>query len=105
MRFGHLSSENIKKVLKNECENIGINIDNFEDKKKEIIVKNESPILIKPSPIIPRTSAALVGWRSSLIDCSLECFGRLYVSPTGTIEPPRRPGEFRVDNQKFIFLG
>lgn len=61
--------------------------------------------MIKPSPDFPKTSSAFIGWRSSLPKYNLECFGKLYVSPVQTIEPPIKPNEFRVDQQTFIYLG
>ncbi|KAF7992973.1 hypothetical protein HCN44_005754 [Aphidius gifuensis] len=105
-RFGHLSGENFKKVLSNECKNLGIPIDTFERKlNKQNDTDNKSIIMIKSSPIIPKTSSAFIGWRSSLPKYNLEYFGKLYVSPVQTIEPPIKPNEFRIDKQTFIYLG
>ncbi|KAH0553870.1 hypothetical protein KQX54_005399 [Cotesia glomerata] len=60
------------------------------------------PGAVNPSPAIPRTSSATVGWRSSLPEHNLEVFGRLHISPKNTIITSL-PEHFT--HQKFIILG
>ncbi|XP_031370435.1 uncharacterized protein LOC102678951 [Apis dorsata] len=86
-KYEHLMGGFFKKVLIEECRKKGFPADTFEHKPPEDTIKR-SPILLKPSPSIPRTTS-----------------GRWYTSPKHTIEPPMKPGEFRVAQQKFIFLG
>ncbi|XP_068967462.1 uncharacterized protein [Bombus flavifrons] len=86
-KYEHLSGEFFKKVLAEECRKEGFPADTFQHKPPEDAIKR-SPILLKPSPSIPRTAS-----------------GHWYISPKRTIEPPIEPGEFRVMQQRFIFLG
>ncbi|GLV34547.1 hypothetical protein CBL_09027 [Carabus blaptoides fortunei] len=50
----------------------------------------------------PITSSAMVGWRSSRIECSMERFGPLYISPRHTVTEPDRPSS---PAQQHILLG
>ncbi|XP_066991348.2 ciliary microtubule inner protein 1 [Anabrus simplex] len=43
---------------------------------------------VSSSPPFPKTSAGMVGWRSSDLRNSLEIAGPMYVSPVLTIHPP-----------------
>ncbi|XP_016769938.1 uncharacterized protein LOC107965072 isoform X2 [Apis mellifera] len=86
-KYEHLMGGFFKKVLVEECRKKGFPADTFEHKPPEDAIKR-SPILLKPSPSIPRTTS-----------------GRWYISPKHTIEPSMKPGEFRIVQQKFIFLG
>ncbi|XP_026670601.1 uncharacterized protein LOC108626323 [Ceratina calcarata] len=103
-RYGHLTGEFFKEVLVEECRKAGFPVDTFEPKPPEDTIKR-SPIPLKPSPAIPRTTSGTVGLRSSRPECNLEFTGLWYVSPKHTIEPPLEPGEFRVTRQRFIYLG
>ncbi|XP_043260484.1 uncharacterized protein C20orf85 homolog [Colletes gigas] len=103
-KYGHLNGEFFKKVLAEECRKKGLPVDTFERKPPEDAIKR-SPILLRPSPSIPRTTSGLVGFRSSRPEYNLEFTGRWYISPKWTIEPPIEPGEFRVAQQTLIFLG
>nr|XP_012144109.1 PREDICTED: uncharacterized protein LOC105662911 [Megachile rotundata] len=102
-KYEHLTGEFFKKVLAEECRKEGLPVDTFERKPPEDAIKR-SPIPLEPSPVIPRTTSGMVGLRSRT-KCNLEFTGRWYVSPKWTIEPPVEPGEFRVTQQRFIFLG
>lgn len=68
------------------------------------LVKNFNKIL-QPSPPIPKTSLAFVGWRSSRDEYRLEFQGAMYISPKRTISPPPESGTLPITNQRFIFLG
>ncbi|XP_076181054.1 uncharacterized protein LOC143153566 [Ptiloglossa arizonensis] len=103
-KYEHLGGEFFKKVLTEECRKKGLPADTSERKPPEDVIKR-SPILLKPSPAIPRTTSGMVGLRSSRSEYNLEFTGPWYMSPKWTIEPPMAPGEFRVDQQRFIFLG
>ncbi|XP_050597374.1 uncharacterized protein LOC126925645 isoform X1 [Bombus affinis] len=103
-KYEHLSAEFFKKVLAEECRKEGFPADTFQHKPPEDAIKR-SPILLKPSPSIPRTASGMVGLRSSRPEYNLEFTGHWYISPKRTIEPPIEPGEFRVMQQRFIFLG
>ncbi|XP_017766167.1 PREDICTED: uncharacterized protein C20orf85 homolog [Eufriesea mexicana] len=103
-KYAHLTGEFFKKVLTEECRKEGFPADTFEHKPPEDAIKR-SPILLKPSPSIPRTTSGMVGFRSSRPEYDLEFTGRWYVSPKLTTEPPMGPGKFRVAQQRFIFLG
>ncbi|XP_076247439.1 uncharacterized protein LOC143187233 [Calliopsis andreniformis] len=103
-KYEHLSGEFFKKVLAEECRKKGFPADTFERRPPEDAIKR-SPIPLKPTPFIPRTTSGTVGLRSSRPECNLEFTGRWYVSPKWTIEPPLEPGEFRIEQQRFIFLG
>ncbi|XP_053978273.1 uncharacterized protein C20orf85-like [Hylaeus anthracinus] len=103
-KYGHLTNEFFKRVLAEECRKKGLPADSFERKPPEDAIKR-SPIPLKPSPSIPRTTSGMVGFRSSHPEYNLEFTGRWYISPKWTIEPPIEPGEFRVTQQRFIFLG
>lgn len=65
----------------------------------------KSPICLQSSAPIPKTSSAVIGWRSSILENNLEFLGPFYVSPITTIEPPLKSDEFRVVKQRFIILG
>ncbi|XP_043512546.1 uncharacterized protein LOC122530007 isoform X2 [Frieseomelitta varia] len=86
-KYEQLSGDFFKKVLAEECKKEGFPADTFQYKPPDDAIKR-SPILLKPSPSIPRTTS-----------------GRWYISPKQTIEPPVEPDEFRVRQQRFIFLG
>ncbi|XP_043793485.1 uncharacterized protein LOC122715394 [Apis laboriosa] len=103
-KYEHLMGGFFKKVLIEECRKKGFPADTFEHKPPEDTIKR-SPILLKPSPSIPRTTSGMIGLRSSHPEYNLEFTGRWYTSPKHTIEPPMKPGEFCVAQQKFIFLG
>ncbi|XP_033220269.1 uncharacterized protein LOC117174921 [Belonocnema kinseyi] len=103
-RYKYLTGEYFKQVLAEECRKAGLPMDSFQRKNSEDPLK-KSPIPLKSSPPIPKTSSAIIGWRSSLSENNLEFLGPFYVSPKTTIEPPLEPGEFRVQKQWFIFLG
>lgn len=77
--------------------------------KDKLLAANKSfernlipPEAVKPSPVIPRTSSATVGWRSSQPEHNLEIFGRLHISPKNTIITSS-PED--LAHQKFIILG
>ncbi|XP_043284727.1 uncharacterized protein [Venturia canescens] len=104
-KYDYLRGDFIKKILAEECAIAGIPVDTFEA-KPPVNLDTLSPIPLKASPMpVPKTSSAIVGWRSSRREHNLEFVGPFYVAPKHTIEPPMIPGEFRVTNQKFIFLG
>ncbi|PBC28801.1 uncharacterized protein LOC107998295 [Apis cerana] len=103
-KYEHLMGGFFKKVLIEECRKKGFPADTFEHKPPEDAIKR-SPILLKPSPSIPRTTSGMIGLRSSHPEYNLEFTGRWYISPKHTIEPSMKPGEFRIVQQKFIFLG
>ncbi|KOC61739.1 hypothetical protein WH47_02996 [Habropoda laboriosa] len=86
-KYEHLTGEFLKKVLTEECRKKGFPADTFEHKPPEDAIKR-SPIPLKPSPSIPRTTS-----------------GCWYISPKRTIEMPVEPDEFRITQQRFIFLG
>lgn len=65
----------------------------------------KSSIPLQESRPIPKTSSALIGWRSSIYENNLEIMGPFYVSPKTTIDPPLDNEEFRVEKQRFIILG
>ncbi|XP_076381757.1 uncharacterized protein LOC117220087 [Megalopta genalis] len=104
IKYEHLTGEFFKKVLAEECRKEGLPADSFERKPSEDAIKR-SPIPLKPSSTIPKTTSGMVGLRSFGPEYSLEFTGRWYISPKWTIEPPEEPGEFRVRQQRFIFLG
>ncbi|XP_076281694.1 uncharacterized protein LOC143209647 [Lasioglossum baleicum] len=104
MKYEHLTGKFFKKVLAEECRKKGLPADTFERKPPEDAIKR-SPIPLKPSPAIPRTTSGMVGLRSLGSEYNLEFTGRWYISPRWTIEPPMESGEFRVTQQNFIFLG
>ncbi|XP_076752932.1 ciliary microtubule inner protein 1 isoform X2 [Xylocopa sonorina] len=103
-KYGHLTGEFFKKVLAEECRKEGFPADTFERKPPEDAIKR-SPIPLKPSPFIPRTTSGMVGLRSSRPEYNLEFTGSWFISPKRTVEPPLEPGEFRVIHQRFISLG
>ncbi|XP_046397531.1 uncharacterized protein C20orf85 homolog [Ischnura elegans] len=71
------------------------------NKMKEFRAK--VPMEAQPSPPIPTTTSAMVGWRCSS-GYWLENFGPLYVSPRHTIDPPSQPRiEPEEDEQDEIF--
>ncbi|XP_043512544.1 uncharacterized protein LOC122530007 isoform X1 [Frieseomelitta varia] len=103
-KYEQLSGDFFKKVLAEECKKEGFPADTFQYKPPDDAIKR-SPILLKPSPSIPRTTSGMIGLRSSHPQYNLEFTGRWYISPKQTIEPPVEPDEFRVRQQRFIFLG
>ncbi|XP_029047686.2 uncharacterized protein LOC114878261 [Osmia bicornis bicornis] len=103
-KYKHMTGEFFKKVLAEECRKEGLPADTFERKPPEDAIMR-SPIPLKPSPFIPRTTSGMVGLRSSRPEYNLEFTGRWYISPKWTIEPPMESDEFRVTQQRFIFLG
>ncbi|XP_031830874.1 uncharacterized protein LOC116426282 [Nomia melanderi] len=103
-KYEQLTGEFFKKVLAEECRKKGLPAETFERKPPEDAIKR-SPIPLKPSPAIPRTTSGMVGLRSTRPEYNLEFTGRWYISPRWTIEPPVEPHEFRVTQQRFIFLG
>ncbi|CAK9816735.1 hypothetical protein ANTPLA_LOCUS9086 [Anthophora plagiata] len=103
-KYEHLTGEFFKKVLTEECRKKGFPADTFEHKPPEDAIKR-SPIPLKPSPSIPRTTSGMVGLRSSRPEYNLEFTGCWYISPKRTIEMPVEPGEFRLTQQRFIILG
>ncbi|KZC09522.1 hypothetical protein WN55_00194 [Dufourea novaeangliae] len=103
-KYEHLTGDSFKKVLDEESRKKGLPADTFERKPPEDTIKR-SPIPLKPSPAIPRTTSGIVGLRSSRPEYNLEFTGRWYVSPRWTIEPAVELDEFRVTQQRFIFLG
>ncbi|XP_044582198.1 uncharacterized protein LOC123263476 isoform X1 [Cotesia glomerata] len=103
-RFDHLSGENVKRLVE---EYLGES--KVRELKDKLLPVNKSfernlipPGAVNPSPAIPRTSSATVGWRSSLPEHNLEVFGRLHISPKNTIITSL-PEHFT--HQKFIILG
>lgn len=89
-----------------ECRKAGLPLGTFERDPPEDAVER-SPIPLKASPVVPRTSSATIGHRSSRPEYNLEFAGPLYVSPRCTIEPPMDNPELQraMQQQKFIFLG
>lgn len=88
-----------------ECRKAGLPLDTFERDPPEDAVER-SPIPLKASPAVPKTTSAIIGHRSSRAEYSLEFAGRLYVSPKWTIEPPTTNNlVLHATQQKFIFLG
>ncbi|XP_076684936.1 ciliary microtubule inner protein 1 [Andrena cerasifolii] len=103
-KYEHLTGELFKKVLAEECRKEGLPADTFERRPAEDAIKR-SPIPLKQSPSVPRTTSGMVGLRSSRPEHNLEFTGRWYISPKRTLEPPVGAGEFRVTQQRFIYLG
>ncbi|XP_051163808.1 uncharacterized protein LOC127283160 [Leptopilina boulardi] len=103
-KYNYLSGEYFKQVLVEECKKAGLPCNTFERKISANFMK-KSPISLQSSAPIPKTSSAVIGWRSSISENNLEFLGPFYVSPITTIEPPLKSDEFRVVKQRFIILG
>ncbi|PSN43317.1 hypothetical protein C0J52_17721 [Blattella germanica] len=77
------------KMYHEEAEAKGVKLDK---KPSQSFAISKCDMEVQPSPPVPQTSSAFVGWRSSHQKYSLEIVGPLYVSPLHTIDPPgRRP--------------
>ncbi|XP_066583822.1 uncharacterized protein [Prorops nasuta] len=101
-KYNCLTRNFLDMVLKEECKKAGLPTDTFNRQKETAITRAFTFGSVSP---IPKTSSAMIGWRSSRAECNLEFTGKLCISLKNNIEPPIKPGEFRVTNQKFIFLG
>ncbi|KAM0728385.1 hypothetical protein ACS0PU_005167 [Formica fusca] len=105
-KYEHLTGQFFSEVLAEECRKAGLPVNTFEHDPPEDDAIERSPIPLKASPAFPRTTSAEIGHRSSRAEYNLEFVGRLFISPKWTIEPPiMDTDEFRVTQQKFIFLG
>ncbi|KAK2586926.1 hypothetical protein KPH14_009856 [Odynerus spinipes] len=102
-RYECLSGEYFEKVLTEECRKAGLPADTFKRKPPEDPTKC-SPIPLKPSPAIPRTASAIIGWRSSRMEYNLEFTGPMYISPKWTVRSSAEIENFPA-HQRFIFLG
>ncbi|XP_043504587.1 uncharacterized protein C20orf85 homolog [Polistes fuscatus] len=102
-RYECLSSEYFQKVLAEECRKAALPADTFKRKPPEDPTKC-SPIPLKPSPAVPRTASAMVGWRSSRMEYNLEFIGPMYISPKWTIRSYTEIENY-LTQQKFICLG
>ncbi|XP_014474528.1 PREDICTED: uncharacterized protein LOC106744358 [Dinoponera quadriceps] len=105
-KYGHLTGKFSNEVLMEECRKAALPLGTFKRDPPEDAVER-SPIPLKASPAVPKTSSAAIGHRSSRAEHSLEFTGRLYVSPRWTIEPSTDNPELQgaMQQQKFIFLG
>ncbi|KAJ9574517.1 hypothetical protein L9F63_025849 [Diploptera punctata] len=75
----------LMKMYKEDVVKSGLKL---EKKSSQPWITSRTEIKILPSPPVPTTSSAMVGWRSSQLQYCLERVGPLYVSPRFTIEPP-----------------
>ncbi|XP_047361303.1 uncharacterized protein C20orf85 homolog [Vespa velutina] len=102
-RYECLSREYFQKVLAEECRKAALPADTFKRKPPEDPTKC-SPIPLKPSPTVPRTASAMVGWRSSRMEYNLEFTGPIYISPKLTVRSSTDIENY-LAQQRFIFLG
>ncbi|XP_043480561.1 uncharacterized protein LOC122510169, partial [Leptopilina heterotoma] len=104
-KYNYLTGEYFKQVLVEECKKAGLPFNTFEGKKLSNSMMEKIPFSLKASSAIPKTSSALIGWRSSILENNLEYVGPFYVSPLTTLEPPLESDGFQIKKQRFIILG
>ncbi|XP_076329931.1 ciliary microtubule inner protein 1-like [Tachypleus tridentatus] len=73
----------------NQLENVPSCSEGYQVNNPAQGVSPHNTSIVKPSPSPPRTSSAVVGWRSAHADCSLERYGR-YARPKSKFEEKLR---------------
>ncbi|KAH0946340.1 hypothetical protein HN011_005667 [Eciton burchellii] len=106
-KYEYLTGRFFNEVLAEECRETGFPVNTFarQDSTDDPPVVH-SPIPLRPSPPVPRTTSAQIGHRSSRPEHNLEFTGRLYVSPKSTMKLPAVTAKLPCEmQQRFIFLG
>ncbi|KAG7200413.1 hypothetical protein KM043_017866 [Ampulex compressa] len=103
-KYQHLTGEFFSSMLDEEWEKTKLPRDTVKHVSRPNGITN-SPISLKPSPSIPKTTYGEIGFRSSRPEYNLEFTGRMYSSPKWTIEPVDDCNTCNLSKQRFIFLG
>ncbi|XP_022254722.1 uncharacterized protein C20orf85 homolog [Limulus polyphemus] len=80
----------------NQIENVSSPSEDYQAKNPAQEISPHNTSCVKPSPSPPRTSSAVVGWRSAHADYCLELYGR-YARPKSKFEEKLRlPADFHL---------